>query len=81
MIQKISEAFAPLKKLEDNEAEREEKFWKEFNDLKLPLYLIIQDSKKNKINLTIKFLNNSQKYKFKIFTKEKRQQKRRIIIS
>ena len=45
MIQKISEAFAPLKKLEDNEVEREEKFWKEFNELKLPLYLIIEDGK------------------------------------
>ena len=45
LIQKISEAFAPLKKLEDNEAEREEKFWKELNELKLPMYSIIEDSK------------------------------------
>ena len=55
MIQKISEAFAPLKKLEDNEAEREEKFWKEFNELKLPLYLIIEDGKLNKNKFNYKF--------------------------
>ena len=45
VIQKISDVFAPIKKLEDNEAEREEKFWKELNELKLPMYSIIEDSK------------------------------------
>ena len=45
MIKKISDAFEPLKKLEDNEAEREENFWKKINELKLPMYLIIEDSK------------------------------------
>ena len=45
MIQKISDAFVKLKELEENENKKEEKFWKEFNDLKLPMYLIIQDSK------------------------------------
>ena len=45
MIQKISDVFAPIKKLEDNETEREEKFWKKLNELKLPMYSIIEDSK------------------------------------
>ena len=45
VIIKISEAFAKLQQLEDNENQKEEKFWKDLNDLKLPMYLIIEDSK------------------------------------
>ena len=45
VIKKISEAFAKLQQLEDNENQKEEKFWKDLIDLKLPMYLIIEDSK------------------------------------
>ena len=69
MIQKISDAFAKLKELEDSENKKEETFWKGLNDLKLPLYLIYEDGKLFKINLIMKFLNNSAKNKKKIFTK------------
>ena len=69
VIKKISEAFAKLQQLEDNENQKEEKFWKDLNDLKLPMYLIIEDSKSFSI-IIIKFLNNSAKNKKKkIFTK------------
>ena len=51
MIQKISDAFAKLKELEDSENKKEETFWKDLNDLKLPLYLIYEDGKLFKINL------------------------------
>ena len=71
VIKKISEAFAKLQQLEDNENQKEEKFWKDLNDLKLPMYLIIEDSKSFSIILTMKFLNNSAKNKKKIFTKRR----------
>ena len=71
MIQKISDAFAKLKELEDSENKKEETFWKDLNDLKLPLYLIYEDGKLFKINLIMKFLNNSGKNQIKIFTKRK----------
>ena len=45
MIQKISEALTKLKELEENESKKGEKFWKDLNELKLPMYLIIEDSK------------------------------------
>ena len=45
VLKKISEAFSKLQQLEDNEKQKEEKFYKELNDLKLPMYLIIEDSK------------------------------------
>ena len=46
MIHKISDAFAPLKQIEDKDTpEHEEKFWNDLNELKLPLYLIMEDSK------------------------------------
>ena len=72
MIQKISDAFAKLKELEDSENKKEETFWKDFNDLKLPLYLIYEDGKLFKINLIMKFLNNSGKNQNKIPTKRRR---------
>ena len=72
MIQKISDAFAKLKELEDSENKKEETFWKDFNDLKLPLYLIYEDGKLFKINLIMKFLNNSGKNQNKIPTKRGR---------
>ena len=55
VIKKISEAFAKLQQLEDNEKQKEEKFYKELNDLKLPMYLIIEDSKLFWIYLSMKF--------------------------
>lgn len=72
MIQKISDAFAKLKELEDSENKKEETFWKDLNDLKLPLYLIYEDGKLFKINLIMKFLNNSGKNQNKIPTKRRR---------
>ena len=72
MIQKITDAFAKLKELEDNENKKEETFWKDLNDLKLPLYLIYEDGKLFKINLIMKFLNNSGKNQNKIPTKRGR---------
>ena len=72
MIQKISDAFAKLKELEDSENKKEETFWKDLNDLKLPLYLIYEDGKLFKINLIMKFLNNSGKNQNKISTKRGR---------
>ena len=72
MIQKISDAFAKLKELEDCENKKEETFWKDLNDLKLPLYLIYEDGKLFKINLIMKFLNNSGKNQNKIPTKRGR---------
>ena len=72
VIKKISEAFAKLQQLEDNENQKEEKFWKDLNDLKLPLYLIYEDGKLFKINLIMKFLNNSGKNQNKIPTKRRR---------
>ena len=72
MIQKISGAFAKLKELEDSENKKEETFWKDLNDLKLPLYLIYEDGKLFKINLIMKFLNNSGKNQNKIPTKRGR---------
>ena len=72
MIQKISDAFAKLKELEDSENKKEEAFWKDLNDLKLPLYLIYEDGKLFKINLIMKFLNNSGKNQNKIPTKRGR---------
>ena len=72
MIQKISDAFAKLKELEDSENKKEEIFWKDLNDLKLPLYLIYEDGKLFKINLIMKFLNNSGKNQNKIPTKRRR---------
>ena len=72
MIQKISDAFAKLKELEDSENKKEEIFWKDLNDLKLPLYLIYEDGKLFKINLIMKFLNNSGKNQNKIPTKRGR---------
>jgi len=72
VIKKISEAFAKLQQLEDNENQKEEKFWKDLNDLKLPLYLIYEDGKLFKINLIMKFLNNSGKNQNKIPTKRGR---------
>lgn len=72
MIQKISDAFAKLKELEDSENKKEETFWKDLNDLKLPLYLIYEDGKLFKINLIMKFLNNSGKNQNKIPTKRGR---------
>ena len=72
MIQKITDAFAKLKELEDNENKKEETFWKDLNDLKLPLYLIYEDGKLFKINLIMKFLNNSGKNQNKIPTKRRR---------
>ena len=72
MIQKISDAFAKLKELEDSENKKEETFWKGLNDLKLPLYLIYEDGKLFKINLIMKFLNNSGKNQNKIPTKRGR---------
>ena len=72
MIQKISDAFAKLKELEDSENKKEETFWKDLNDLKLPLYLIYEDGKLFKINLIMKFLNNSGKNQNKILTKRRR---------
>ena len=71
MIQKISDTFAKLKELEDNEKQKEETFWKNLNELKLPIYLIYEDGKLFKINLIMKFLNNSGKKQIKIFTKRK----------
>ena len=59
MVQKISEALANLNKLE----EEDDKLWKEINDIKLPMYLIIEDGKYNYINMIMAFLNNSQKNK------------------
>ena len=55
VIKKISEAFSKLQQLEDNEKQKEEKFYKELNDLKLPMYLIIEDSKLFWIYLSMKF--------------------------
>ena len=72
MIQKISDAFTKLKELEDSENKKEETFWKDLNDLKLPLYLIYEDGKLFKINLIMKFLNNSGKNQNKIPTKRGR---------
>ena len=72
MIQKITDAFAKLKELEDSENRKEETFWKDLNDLKLPLYLIYEDGKLFKINLIMKFLNNSGKNQNKIPTKRGR---------
>ncbi len=72
MIQKITDAFAKLKELEDSENKKEETFWKDLNDLKLPLYLIYEDGKLFKINLIMKFLNNSGKNQNKIPTKRRR---------
>jgi hypothetical protein len=72
VIQKISDAFAKLKELEDSENKKEETFWKDLNDLKLPLYLIYEDGKLFKINLIMKFLNNSGKNQNKIPTKRRR---------
>ncbi len=72
MIQKITDAFAKLKELEDSENKKEETFWKDLNDLKLPLYLIYEDGKLFKINLIMKFLNNSGKNQNKIPTKRGR---------
>ena len=72
MIQKITDAFAKLKELEDSENKKEETFWKDLNDLKLPLYLIYLDGKLFKINLIMKFLNNSGKNQNKIPTKRGR---------
>ena len=45
VIQKISDAFSKLKELEDKEQKKEEEFWKNLTDLKLPIYLIFEDSK------------------------------------
>ena len=72
MIQKITDAFAKLKELENSENKKEETFWKDLNDLKLPLYLIYEDGKLFKINLIMKFLNNSGKNQNKIPTKRGR---------
>ena len=72
MIHKISDAFAKLKELEDSENKKEETFWKDLNDLKFPLYLIYEDGKLFKINLIMKFLNNSGKNQNKIPTKRGR---------
>jgi len=72
VIQKITDAFAKLKELEDSENKKEETFWKDLNDLKLPLYLIYEDGKLFKINLIMKFLNNSGKNQNKIPTKRGR---------
>ena len=72
MILKITDAFAKLKELEDSENKKEETFWKDLNDLKLPLYLIYEDGKLFKINLIMKFLNNSGKNQNKIPTKRRR---------
>jgi hypothetical protein len=72
VIQKITDAFAKLKELEDSENKKEETFWKDLNDLKLPLYLIYEDGKLFKINLIMKFLNNSGKNQNKIPTKRRR---------
>ncbi len=72
MIQKITDAFDKLKELEDSENKKEETFWKDLNDLKLPLYLIYEDGKLFKINLIMKFLNNSGKNQNKIPTKRRR---------
>ena len=72
MIQKITDAFAKLKELEDSENKKEETFWKDLNDLRLPLYLIYEDGKLFKINLIMKFLNNSGKNQNKIPTKRRR---------
>ena len=72
MIQKITDAFAKLKELEDSENKKEETFWKDLNDLKLPLYLIYEDGKLFKINLIMKFLNYSEKNQNKIPTKRGR---------
>ena len=72
MIQKITDAFAKLKELEDSENKKEETFWKDLNDLKLPLYLIYEDGKLFKINLIMKFFNNSGKNQNKIPTKRGR---------
>ena len=72
MIQKITDAFAKLKELEDSENKKEETFWKDLNDLKLPLYLMYEDGKLFKINLIMKFLNNSGKNQNKIPTKRGR---------
>ena len=55
VIKKISEAFSKLQQLEDNEKQKEEKFYKELNDLKLPMYLIIEDSKLFWTYLSMKF--------------------------
>ena len=55
VLKKISEAFSKLQQLEDNEKQKEEKFNKELNDLKLPMYLIIEDSKLFWTYLTMKF--------------------------
>jgi len=72
VIQKITDAFAKLKELEDSENKKEETFWKDLNDLKLPLYLMYEDGKLFKINLIMKFLNNSGKNQNKIPTKRGR---------
>ena len=72
MIQKISDAFAKLKELEDRENKKEEIFWKDINDLKLPLYLIYEDGKLIKLKLIMKFINNSGKNQNKILTKRRR---------
>ena len=72
MIQKISDAFAKLKEIEDRENKKEEIFWKDINDLKLPLYLIYEDGKLFKIKLIMKFINNSGKNQNKILTKRRR---------
>ena len=72
VIQKISDALAKLKELEENENSKQETFWKELNELKLPIYLLIKDSKSYYIKLTMKFLNISGKYKSKIFSKRGR---------
>jgi len=45
VIQKISDTFSKLKELEDNEKQKEETFWKNLNELKLPIYLIYEDGK------------------------------------
>ena len=72
VIQKISDALAKLKELEENENTKQETFWKELKELKLPIYLLIKDSKSYYIKLTMKFLNISGKYKSKIFSKRGR---------
>jgi len=52
VIQKIGDTFAKLKKMEEENEQnkKEEKFWKEIEELKLPMYSIIEDSKLLKQN-------------------------------